>query len=125
MNYKTKLAIIFTLLVQSVYFNGVDWLVESAHANPYFSLSREEIKEKMMLNIIPLGSLAMCMKKFSLNKDVYKEIALDYNKRNNQKLKELNVALEKIGELSASEIAIFNRDGYKAAEGFLEQEGFT
>jgi len=118
MKDKSKTSMKFIFLILCICFN-------SAYANTYLSLNREDIKEKMFLNLIPLGSLAMCMKKFSLNKDVYKEIALDYNKRNNQKLKELNIALEKIGKLSASEISIFNREGYKAAEGFLKQEGFT
>lgn len=120
MKFKTKpkTSMKFIFLTLCLCFNSV-------YANPYFSLNREEIKEKMFLNLIPLGSLVMCMKKYSLNTDIYKEIGLNYNKRNNRKLKELNVALEKSGKLSASEITIFNREGYKAAEGFLEQEGFT
>lgn len=125
MNYKIKIFIVSLFLTQMINFTGTNWFIASAYANPYLSLNKEEVKEKMMLNLVPLGAIAMCIKKFPLNKDVYKEIALDYNKRNKQKLKELALALEKTGGMSKKEYTIWGQSGYKAAEGFLKKEGFT
>jgi len=112
-----SICLIFFIQCTSLYF------INNAHAEEKSFIKRILIIEKIVSHMAPLGSIAMCMKKFGHN-DTYKKIGLEYNQRNEKKLKELFTSLKAAGGKQMDYDAI-NKEGYKEAKQFLEEEGFT
>jgi hypothetical protein len=84
------------------------------------SSKAEQVRQKLLKSLLPIGAAAMCMKRFGERSDITAATAA-YNARNGEAMKNLVAEIQANGGLSGAEKELIDRHAYRAATEFLDQ----
>ncbi len=98
---------------------GIWGIARDAFSEKSSNPRTEQLREKLLKSLLPIGASAMCMKRFGENPDIAAAAAA-YNARNDIAMKNLIAEIEALGGLAASEKDLLDRKAYRAAAELLD-----